>query len=519
MKFIRIRSSKALLAAWAAMHWAMASLTGQIAAHRQVSFVSLQYTAASGTAGWLQCIPTGTSPLAMEWSRPGVAPTVNSPAPFEQVMGGQWLGGQQFLLCGVSGYPSTTQSRLSCFSLVDQPPSIVESSFLSVAGVDIRAACWHATLGMLFVVDGVSGNLLGAPWSPASPIPSWSAFLPMFGNADVPLLQSDATIGIRPTSMGLIVHDVDFGVGRQATLLGATWAFADWSKRTSVGPRWALDEAMEAPTQSNLNIRLEGGGGSSAQPYQIAALDDGMIVAQGVHPGAGVHQQLPPPVFHALPGRTFVLGGGSRRPEYLTPIVGYGAPQGSSIVSVTADLSFRPELCVVDTEKRFGLAMQLKRGASGAMQTFTGYTLVGIRSGANDPITQSGGHTIINGLVLEAFPVVFPSGVGELYLRRPIPIPNDDGFANLVVFFQVVIDDGSGAWITSSIKGTAIRPRPTAAAGLSTQGTSGMSLTEYLHHCEQLVHVADRTKARTWVMERNPQAMQMMTDLRQRMSN
>jgi hypothetical protein len=448
---------------------------------------------------------------------PGTAPLrIGIPAPFDYAMGGQWLGGRRFLMVGVSDYPGATQSRLSCFNLSEQAPGIVESAFVACPGADLRAACWSSASGLLFVVDGLTGAVLAAPWVPTAQLPSWNTFVPMFDGSQLPLLHSNTPLALDPIPMGVRVRDTTFNLGHDAILVGSTWVFSDWDARGRAGERWLVADANVAPTQGDLEVSIGGAASPASAPFELAAAEDGVVLAQGTYSGIGVHLLPAPPVFHALPGRAFELRGGSRRPQYLTPVAQYGAAANSPVLSIYADMAFRPELLVVDQPQRFALSMQLKRNSIASSESFTGYVLVDVRNGASDPIAQSGPYTIINGFVLESFAVSFALGERELYVRRSIPIPNDDGFANLVVFFQILFDDGAGGWAVSGIRGSAIRPRAAASAsGASALAT--MSPQQYLHHCQGLAQAADRSRARDWVLTRNPGARQQLNALRQRL--
>jgi len=284
-------------------------------------------------------------------------------------------------------------------------------------------------------------------------------------------------------------------------------------------PRWAMDNHVEAPTQGNLGIRLETASNTPVA-FTVVSLEDGAVVATGTHPGTGTLNIPVPPVFDALPGRTFVLGGGQLRSEYVTPIVYYGQVYDTPQVQLTSDVSFRPTSLVVNTPKLFGVSAHLKRSSAATGQSLTGYTIIGFRNGAIDPIDQSGAFTLINGAVLDTFTVNFLVGEKEFDIRRHFPIPDNVGFANLVVFFQIVIDDGAGGWIVSGIKGSAIRPRvPATAASSATAPTlQTMTPSEYLEHCRCLEVAANRGTARQWLTSRNANARSQLVQLRLQMN-
>jgi hypothetical protein len=479
--------------------------SGQSAIHRAVSFVTLRYATAQHI-GALRVSPEDGVPLELDWTLIGRAVNVTAPAPFQYVMGGEWLGGTDFLLAGVSGFPAAPVSRLSLIRLVTAPAdAITEPSHSTLTGIDTRAVCWDPAVGVLFIADGVTSSVMAAPWTLGTALPPKEQFVALFGAADVPLLQSDRSLAIEPTPMGVLVYDADTQVGKDCVFTGGAWQFMDWDLRNSIQQnRWSLADPMEAPTQGSLEITLAGGGGTS-EPFSIVSLEDGFEVASGTHPGTGIASVPVPSVFHVLPGRTFLLSGGARRSEFLTPIVKYGATQGSPLASLRQDLAFRPTMLQVNTPHLFGVTMQVKRpGNLSAAYTVTAHLLLGIRTGPNDPVVTQGPYDLLDGAVLESFPVTFDAGVELVNVRRHIAIPDDDGFANLVVFFQFIMDDGSGGWVVSSIKGSAIRPRANPAAASLRQG---MTAQQYLQQCRSLAQQADRQKARAWVLRQNPNAI------------
>jgi hypothetical protein len=497
----------------------LGDVLAQTEAMRRVFDATFPLLNADGSfSGWFSCYRLDSQDLTIRWSPIDLASQFSFEAPFGYVMAGHDLGGGRVLLGGVSDFPAATRSRLSCYQCLGQAPGLVEVAAADYLGVDLRAACFSADLGMLFVADGVSGTVRAAPWAPTAAMPDWSMFVTMFDSSSVALLQSTASIALSPTPNGVVVRDLSLRIGREATYTGAGWAFSDWSLNGPFEPRWHLEDAMCAPTQGDLVISREGETNPGSAAFEIRSLDDGSLVAQGTHPGTGNVLVPAPAVFHALPGRSFDVRGGTRRSALFTPVVRYPSASSSSVLAIYKDMSFRPQDFGIAAPFPFALTMDLKRPGTDAA-SYTAHVLVGIRNGANDPVVESGGHRIVNGFVLESFAVDFAAGQQEKHLRRVIEIPDDDGFANLVVFFQIVVDDGAGGWVTSTIKGSAIRPRPAssaAATSSSTPATASMSPEQYLQHCRALANAADKGKARTWVLERNPGARQQLQALRQR---
>lgn len=501
----------------------LGGVIAQTEAMRQVGFVTFYVENNDGSkAGWFHCSRLDESALVVQWRPTGSATRYTVAAPFDHVMGGHGMAGHRVLLVGVSDFPAATRSRVSCYQLLREAPGLVEVAAAEYPGVDLRAACYHEGLGMLFVAEGVSGTVRAASWTPLAAMPDWNLFVTRFDSSSVALLQSTVGIALCETPCGILVIDNLIHYGREADYTGSRWRFRNWSLRGWSRRRWVVADAMCAPTDGSLVISRVGE--EDPATFDVRAIDEEVVLAKAEHPGPGDLLVPASEVFRVLPGRSFEVCGGIRRSARFTPVVRHRSVSSSKLLEVDKDLTFRPEVLGIGAPFPFALMMDLKRPGTDAA-SYTAHVLVGIRNGASDPVVESGGHTIVNGFVLESFPVDFAAGQQEQHMRRVIEIPDDDGFANLVVFFQIVVDDGVGGWVASTISGSAIRPRPASAAGSgaaatsssgSAPSTASMSPEQYLQHCRALANAADKAKARAWVLERNPGARQQLQALRQR---
>lgn len=450
------------------------------------------YTAPDGTTGTVSS-PNGEASNLIVTFREGPV-TGATDAPFETPGGIDWLqqtAARRFLVCGTNGLSSTPPGTQGVLALVEITPEsgigVVGTSVLP--GLDLLGVAWSADLASLFVVDGDSDSLLVAPWAgPSAPLPAASDFNPLFTASQLSTLGRPHVV-LQDVSAGVRVLDQSVWRGHEATYDGSSWSLSVFDPRadTATPPRWYVEGYRAVDASEPFDLRLLGSSAGGA--FQLVALfgADQYLVSGGYHSGTNPVPIVPPDVFSELPGWHFAITGSGYREVHLRPVVRYGSAINSAVLHVDQDLFLPAAWFHVGVDRFFAPRMVLHRPPSQPPASRDGWLLAEARSAGADPVVPlgNGGYTLSSPAVFP-FTVSFEQDEELAHIRSRFDVPDQPGLETLVMFFQIVVDDGSGGLAYTLVGGTSVLPAAAdpllrfADTSSSIAGQrSGRSLSDY----------------------------------------